>query len=195
MSTLGFTLFDTSIGRCGVAWSGRGIVAVQLPESHESTTRARMQRLFPTAREATPPHAVQEAVARMAALLDGDLVAGDLSGVTLDYQGVAPFHRRIYETVRGIRPGDSMTYGEVAMLAGAPGAARAVGQAMSRNPYAVIVPCHRVVAAGGRVGCFSARGGVGTKLRMLAAEGVQVDRSGRMHRPAPAATANGRDGR
>lgn len=191
MSTLGFTLFDTSIGCCGVAWSERGIVAVQLPESHEATTRARMQRLHPGAREARPPAAVQRAVERIAALFDGDLVAGDLSGVTLDYDGVPAFHRRIYETVRGIRPGDSMTYGEVAMLAGAPGAARAVGQAMSRNPYAVIVPCHRVVAAGGRVGGFSARGGVGTKLRMLAAEGVVVDRNGRMHRPATAARHGG----
>jgi len=193
MTVLGFALFDSPIGACGVAWSQRGIVAVQLPEAREATTRARMQRLFPSARETAPPAAVERAVERMAALLGGDLVTGDLTGVTLDYDGVPAFHRRIYETVRGIRPGDSMTYGEVAMLAGAPGAARAVGQAMSRNPYAVIVPCHRVVAAGGRVGGFSARGGVGTKLRMLAAEGVRVDERGRMHpNGATSAGARGR---
>ncbi len=165
-AALGYALFDTPIGRCGIAWSARGVVAMQLPEAREAETRARLQRACPTAREMAPPRAVQRATERIAALFGG--ARDDLRGIDLDYDGVGvgPFHRRVYETVRTIPPGDTMTYGEVAMLAGTPGAARAVGHAMARNPFAVIVPCHRVVAAGGRAGGFSARGGVGTKLRM-----------------------------
>ena len=178
MAALGYALFDTSIGRCGIAWSERGIAALQLPEQRESETRARLAHRFPGAHETAPlPTTVQRAVERITALLDGD-AADDLGSIALDFDGVPPFHRRVYEVVRTIPPGASLSYGEVAALMGSPGAARAVGQALGRNPFAVVVPCHRVLAAGGRLGGFSARGGVGTKLRMLAIEGVSVSRNG-----------------
>ena len=94
----------------------------------------------------------------------------DLSHIALDMEGVPPFHRRVYELARGIAPGTTLTYGEIATCLGDPGSARAVGQALGHNPFAPVVPCHRVLAAGGRSGGFSANGGVATKLRMLQIE-------------------------
>jgi len=165
----GLTLFDTTIGRCGIAWSPRGVAFVQLPEESEHETRARLLRRCPEAREAAPPPEVRRALDGIAALLRGDAV--DLSGVVLDMDGVPSFHRRVYAAARGIPAGATLSYGELAARLGAPGAARAVGQALGRNPFAILVPCHRVLAAGGRTGGFSARGGVATKLRLLAIEG------------------------
>src|SRR5712691_206488 len=167
----GFALFDTAIGRCAIAWSGRGILAVQLPEADERKTRRRLIRRFPQAREAPPPPAVARALEGIAALLRGERV--DLSAVALDLDGVAPFHRRVYEVARTIAPGATLSYGEVAARLGAPRSARAVGQALGRNPVPILVPCHRVLAAGGKPGGFSANGGVATKLRLLAIEAAQ----------------------
>ena len=167
----GFTLFDTAIGRCGIAWSGRGVLAVQLPEADERHTRARLVWRFPQAREAPPPPAVERALEGIAALLRGERV--DLSAVALDLDGVPPFHRRVYEVARTIAPGATLSYGEVAARRGAPRSARAVGQALGRNPLPILVPCHRVLAAGGKPGGFSANGGVATKLRLLAIEAAQ----------------------
>lgn len=167
-----FALFDTPVGRCGIAWGGRGIVGVQLPEAGEGATRARMLERFPGAREAPPPPDVQRALDAIAALLRGE--ASDLSGVVLDMEGVPPFHRRVYEAARAIPPGETCSYGDLAARLGAPGAARAVGQALRRNPFAMVVPCHRVLAAGGKVGGFTANGGVSTKLRLLALEGARA---------------------
>jgi O-6-methylguanine DNA methyltransferase len=168
MITQGFTLFDTAIGRCAIAWSGRGILAVQLPEAKERHTRARLIRRFPQAHEAPPPPAVKRALEGIAALLRGERI--DLSAVALDLDGVPPFHRRVYAVARTIPPGATLSYGEVAARLGAPRSARAVGQALGRNPVAILVPCHRVLAAGGKPGGFSANGGVATKLRLLAIE-------------------------
>jgi methylated-DNA-[protein]-cysteine S-methyltransferase len=112
---------------------------------------------------------VQQAIDQIVALLRGE--PSDLEGITLDMDDVPPFRRRVYEVVRSIPPGETMSYGEVAEEVGSPGAARAVGQALGRNPFAIVVPCHRVLAAGGKAGGFSANGGVSTKLRMLAIEG------------------------
>jgi methylated-DNA-[protein]-cysteine S-methyltransferase len=164
----GFTLFDTAIGRCGIAWSRRGVAGVQLPEGGERETRARLRRRFPDARESAPPASVRRALAGIVALLRGE--ASRLDEVTLDLEGVPPFHRRVYEVARTIPPGTTLSYGEVAARMGAPGAAREVGQALGRNPFAIIVPCHRVLAANGKVGGFSARGGVRTKLRLISGE-------------------------
>jgi methylated-DNA-[protein]-cysteine S-methyltransferase len=169
--TLGFTLFDTAIGRCGIAWGERGIAGVQLPEGPERATRTRMRRRFPDAPEAPPPPKVRRAVERIVALLDGR--TDDLADLVLDLHGVPPFHRRVYEVARAIPPGATLSYGDVAARMGTPGAARAVGQALGRNPFAIVVPCHRVLAAGGRVGGFSANGGLTTKRRLLAIEGVE----------------------
>jgi methylated-DNA-[protein]-cysteine S-methyltransferase len=114
---------------------------------------------------------VRRAQAAIAALLRGE--PRDLSGVELDMQGVPPFHRRVYEVARGIPAGSTLSYGEVAARLGSPGSARAVGQALGRNPFAIVVPCHRVLAAGGRIGGFSANGGARTKLRLLEIEGAR----------------------
>jgi O-6-methylguanine DNA methyltransferase len=164
-----FTLFDTAIGPCAIVWGARGIVCVQLPEATEPTTCARVLQRFPIAREAAPPPEVARARDRIIALLRGE--PGDLSAILLDMDLVPPFHRRVYEAARGIPRGATMTYGALAARIGAAGSARAVGQALARNPFAIIVPCHRVVAAGGRIGGFSANGGTTTKLRLLAIEG------------------------
>jgi methylated-DNA-[protein]-cysteine S-methyltransferase len=169
MTASGFALFDTAIGRCGIAWGERGIAGVQLPEAGESETRARMLHRFPTAGEAIPPPEVQRTVDGIVALLRGE--ESDLSGVALDMDGVPAFHRRVYEAARVIPPGNTLAYGEIAARIGAPGAARAVGQALGRNPFPIVVPCHRVLAAGGKIGGFSAQGGIDTKRRMLAIEG------------------------
>jgi methylated-DNA-[protein]-cysteine S-methyltransferase len=174
MAERGFALFDTVVGRCGIAWGGRGITAVQLPERREGETRARLLRRVPGASEATPPPGVQRAIEAIADLLRGE--ANDLSGVALDMEGVPAFHRRVYEIARTIPPGATLSYGDVAARLGAPGLARAVGQALGRNPFAIVVPCHRVLAAGGKSGGFSASGGVATKLRLLAIEGARAER-------------------
>jgi len=168
----GYTLFDTAIGRCGIAWTQRGVAALQLPEAHEGKTRVRLLRRFPQALEAAPPAAVQRAIDGIVALLRGD--ACDLSSIRLDMQGVPPFHRRVYALARTIAAGRTLTYGDIATQLGDPGAARAVGQALGHNPFAIIVPCHRVLAAHGQAGGFSAHGGAATKLRLLSIEGVQV---------------------
>ena len=167
--TVFFTLFDTAIGRCAIAWRARGIACVQLPEATEPKTRARVLQRFPRAKEAAPPSEVCRAQDALAAVLHGE--PGDLSSVLLDMDDVPPFHRRVYEAARGIPRGATATYGDLAARIGAAGSARAVGQALARNPFAIAVPCHRVVAAGGRIGGFSANGGVATKSRLLAIEG------------------------
>ena len=171
MMASGFALFDTTIGRCGVAWGERGVAGVQLPEAGERETRARMLQRFPAAGEAAPPPEVQRVIDRIVALLRGE--PSDLSAIALDMEQVPAFHRRVYEAERAIPPGMTLSYGDIAARAGAPGAARAVGQALGRNPFPIIVPCHRVLAAGSKIGGFSAQGGVATKRRMLAIEGVQ----------------------
>ncbi len=168
----GFTLFDTPIGRCGIAWSAGGITGLQLPEASVAATRARIRRRFPDATETRPPRDVARAIRLATALLRGD--ATDLSRIPLDMAAVPPFHRRVYEAARAIPPGATLSYGEIAARVGAPGSARAVGQALGRNPFPIVVPCHRVLAAGGRTGGFSATGGVSTKVRMLAIEGVDL---------------------
>lgn len=170
MAALGYVVFDTPIGCCGVAWSGAGLTGVQLPEGSEAATRARLRRRFPGARETAPPPDVRRAIDAIRALLRGQ--PSDLAPIVLDLDGVPELHRRIYDVARAIQPGETLTYGAVATAAGEPGGARAVGEAMGRNPFPIVVPCHRVLAAGGRLGGFSARGGAATKRRLLAIEGA-----------------------
>jgi len=173
MTASGFALFDTAIGRCGVAWGEGGVAGIQLPEAGERETRARMLQRFPVAGEVPPPPEVQRVIDRIVALLRGEV--SDLSTVALDMDQVPAFHRRVYEAARAIPPGTTLSYGDVAARAGAPGAARAVGQALGRNPFPIVVPCHRVLAAGGKIGGFSAQGGIATKRRMLAIEGAPIN--------------------
>ncbi len=167
----GFAIFDTAIGWCGIAWGPRGIAGVQLPEGSAPATRARLLRRFPGAREAPPPPEARRAIDGIATLLRGEPSA--LDDVALDMEGVPEFNRRVYEVARTIPWGATLSYGEIAKRLGDPGAARDVGQALGRNPFAIVVPCHRVLAAGGKWGGFSARGGVATKRRLLSIEAVQ----------------------
>jgi methylated-DNA-[protein]-cysteine S-methyltransferase len=121
---------------------------------------------------------VQYAIDGIVALLHGKAgdfaEAVDLSVIELDMDRVPPFHRRVYQIARTIAPGETMTYGEIAAQLGSPGSARAVGQALARNPFAIVVPCHRVLTAGDKLGGFSATGGATTKLRLLSIERVHA---------------------
>ena len=190
MSELGFALFETAVGTCAIVWNGRGIVAVQLPEGSERATRGRILRRFATAREAAPPAEVRSVIEDIVAVVSGE--ARDLTGVRIDTDGIADFHRRVYDIARTIPPGATLTYGEIAEQLGDRLLARDVGAALSQNPWPIIVPCHRVLGAGGKSGGFSAPGGVDTKLRLLAIEGAQpggptlFDRLPIMRRPPTA---------
>lgn len=163
----GLALFETPIGTCAIAWSAAGIVGFQLPEASPAVTARRIRERH-AAEEADPPAVVQAAIEEVIALLEGE--DRDLLGIPVDLVGTPEFHRQVYAIAREIRPGATMTYGEIATRLGDPGAARAVGQALGKNPVPVIVPCHRVLAAGGRTGGFSAHTGTKLKLRLLEIE-------------------------
>lgn len=173
----GCCLFDTAVGRLGIAWTAAGLVrAVQLPEADDARTLARMRKWCGPAPDASPPAAVQAVIERLQAALQGN---GDtLQDVVIDEEGVPPFHRRVYAAARAIPPGTVTTYGEMARALGEPGAARAVGQALGHNPFAPLVPCHRILAAHGGSGGFSAEGGTLTKLRLLEIEGAVLGPDG-----------------
>jgi methylated-DNA-[protein]-cysteine S-methyltransferase len=166
----GYTLFDTTLGRCGIAWSDRGIAAIELPGPDDAATRRRLRRALPAAREDAPPPDVAAAIDAIVRLFDGE--PDDLSSVVLDMDDVPEFQRRVYDVARTIPPGETLSYGEVAARLGEPGAAQAVGRALGRNPFPIVVPCHRVLAANGALHGFSAPGGIETKRRMLAIEGA-----------------------
>lgn len=164
----GFAIFETPLGACGIAWNDRGITGLQLPEANVEATRARLRRRWPGAIESEPSADAQRAIDRVLALLGGEAI--DLADVPLDLDGVPEFHRKVYDVARTIPPGQTLTYGDIAKRLGVPREAREVGQALGRNPVAIIVPCHRVLAANGKMGGFSANGGVATKRRMLEIE-------------------------
>jgi methylated-DNA-[protein]-cysteine S-methyltransferase len=166
-----FALFDTAIGCCGIVWGERGIAGVQIPEESEQRTRSRVLRRFPEAREAAPPPPIRTVIGDIVALLRGE--PKDLRGVAIDMTRVPDFNRRVYEIARRIGPGETRSYGEIAAELGDRALARDVGQALGQNPFPIIVPCHRVLAAGGKMGGFSAPGGASTKLRLLSIEGAQ----------------------
>ncbi len=170
MTATGFALFDTAIGACGVVWGERGIVGLQLPETRDAEARARLLRRHPDAMEGPPPAEVERVLDRIRALLEGEKI--DLADVPLNMEGVPEFERRVYEVARRIPPGATLTYGEIAARLGDKLLARDVGQALGRNPFPIVIPCHRVLAAGGKTGGFSARGGVATKMKMLQIEGA-----------------------
>lgn len=171
--TPGFALFETSLGHCAIAWNGRAITGVLLPDVSEAATRSRMSRRFPDLEEREPPPVIAAIMKRVRRMLAGH--ADDLHDVELDMSAAPPFHQRVWALTRNIPFGRTLTYGEVARRLGEPGAARAVGQALGHNHFAPIVPCHRVVAANGHMGGFSATGGAGTKRRMLLVEGGLPD--------------------
>lgn len=170
MDTAGFALFDTAIGRCAIAWSVAGVTGVQLPEADDAAALRRLARRFPGRAAAPPPAGPEAAIARIRAFLAG--APEDFACVALDEGGVGPFERAVYRETRAIRAGATSTYGAIAAALGDPRQARAVGQALGRNPWPIVVPCHRVTGAGGWMGGFSAPGGRTTKLRLLELEGA-----------------------
>jgi methylated-DNA-[protein]-cysteine S-methyltransferase len=170
MSGRGYTVFDTSVGRCGIAWGDLGVLGVQLPEAREIETRRRLFQLFPDARELRPSSEVQSVIDGIAALLRGK--PAEFSDVRLDMTGIPAFNGRVYEFTRTIPRGETMTYGEVASRLRASGAAHSVAQAIAKNPFMIIVPCHRVLEAGGYADRISANGGSISKRRLLSIEGA-----------------------
>jgi methylated-DNA-[protein]-cysteine S-methyltransferase len=171
MPEYSFAIFDTALGACGIVWTARGIAGVQIHNGSDSATRARLLRRFSGAQEAVPPAEVQRAIDGIVALLHGE--HRDLSDVAIDNEGVPAFNTRVYAIARTIPPGKTMTYGEIAERLGDKLLAREVGTALGQNPCPIIMPCHRVLAASGKTGGFSAPGGVVTKLRLLTIEGAQ----------------------
>jgi methylated-DNA-[protein]-cysteine S-methyltransferase len=171
MTEFGFALLETPIGCCGIVWNGRGIAGVQLPETDERAIRSRILRRFPGVSEGVPPADVQRVVDDIAALLNGE--PRDLGYAKIDTTALPDFHRRVYDVARTIPAGATLSYGKIAEQLGDRLLARDVGEALGQNPFPIIVPCHRVLAAGGKMGGFSARGGVRTKLRLLSIEGAE----------------------
>jgi methylated-DNA-[protein]-cysteine S-methyltransferase len=167
-----YALFETGIGWAGIAWSDAGLIGVHLPEPDREAARRSFTRRFPEMAEAPVPTNQMSTVTRICALLRGEKV--DLADAALDLAQTPAFHARVYEITRAIPPGETLTYGEIAVRLGDKLLAREVGQALGKNPWPIVIPCHRVTAAGGKPGGFSARGGVNTKLRLLAIEGARA---------------------
>jgi methylated-DNA-[protein]-cysteine S-methyltransferase len=165
-----YAIFDTGIGRCGIAWSELGIVAVQLPEAREIDTRRRLFRLYPEAREMRPPMMVELAMEGVATLLRGG--DADLSEIALDMTGISVFNQRVYEWARTIPRGETLTYNELAALMRRDGAGYSVAEAIGKNPFMVIVPCHRVLEAGHYADKISPFGGTISKRHLLSLEGT-----------------------
>ena len=168
-----FVLFDTPIGICGIEWGPRGINGLQLPMGSDEKTRTRIRQRHGDISEAAPTKEVQRAIDRIIELLAGK--PDDLRDIPLDLDGVPEFNRGVYDIARTIPPGQTMTYGDIAKRLGGVELSRDVGQALGRNPCPIVVPCHRVLAAGRKPGGFSAKGGISTKLKMLAIEGAAVN--------------------
>ncbi|MCP1974966.1 methylated-DNA--[protein]-cysteine S-methyltransferase [Bradyrhizobium elkanii] len=171
MAGRGYTIFDTAIGRCGIAWGELGVAGVQLPELREIETRKRLFKLYPDAREMRPPEEIAVAIEGIAATLRGGIE--DLAGVALDMSGIPAFNARVYQFVRTIPRGETRTYEEVASALRASGAVYSVAQALGRNPFMIMVPCHRVLEAGNYADRISPNGGSISKRRLLSIEGAQ----------------------
>jgi methylated-DNA-[protein]-cysteine S-methyltransferase len=175
MAGRAYSIFDTGIGRCGIAWGDRGIIGVQLPEAREIDTRRRLFQLYPEARELRAPVDVEIAIEGIAALLRGG--TADLSDAPLDMTGIPAFNQRVYAFARSIPRGETRTYGEVAAHLRATGAVYSVAQAIGRNPFMIIVPCHRVLEAGNYADKISPNGGAISKRRLLSIEGAHLTTS------------------
>jgi methylated-DNA-[protein]-cysteine S-methyltransferase len=173
MTNQHFALFDTPIGICGIEWGRRGINGLQLPMGSDEKTRTRIRQRHGDITETSPTAEVQHAIDRIVKLLTGE--RDDLRDIALDLDDVPEFNRGVYEITRAIPPGQTMTYGDIAKRLGGVELSRDVGQALGRNPCPIVVPCHRVLAAGQKPGGFSAKGGVSTKLKMLEIEGAVVN--------------------
>lgn len=171
MTDTNFAIFDTAIGPCGIVWNARGLTGVQLPKKDEAATRTRVQQRYPSAAEATPSPPVREAIDGIVALLRGE--PRDLTGIAIDNSRTPEFNAKVYAITRQVPAGKTITYGEIAVQLGDKLLAQDVGVALGENPCPLVMPCHRVVAANGKPGGFSAAGGVVTKLKLLSIEGAQ----------------------
>jgi methylated-DNA-[protein]-cysteine S-methyltransferase len=173
-------LFDTTLGTCGVAWSSRGLAAVQLPEKDGAATAERLAKKSGSTGEAPPPPWVTTLVDDIRNYLAGQKI--DFSGIAVDLDGIDDVRRKIYLTLRDVPFGRTTTYGELARAIGIADweGARDVGEAMGRNPVPIVIPCHRVLAAGNKLGGFSAYGGTSTKKKLLALEGVNLGEAPRL---------------
>jgi methylated-DNA-[protein]-cysteine S-methyltransferase len=176
MKKTGYCLFETPIGWCGIAWSmdthsarTPAVTLLQLPEATARLTEARIARSTGARRSDTPPR-IARIIRKLCKHLQGK--AQDFQDVPVNLEGIGPFARQVYAAARKIPAGRTMTYGELANALGRPGAPRAAGQALGKNPVALIIPCHRILAAGGKLGGFSAHGGAATKARILTIEGA-----------------------
>jgi methylated-DNA-[protein]-cysteine S-methyltransferase len=168
-----YLIFETASGFCGIAWSDVGITRFQLPVRSAEATERNLLRRLPGAEPGKPTPQVLQAVAAVKRYFDGEKI--DFSDFQLDLDGQDGFFKQTYAAARRVGWGQTTTYGTLAKELGlAPEAARDVGQAMAKNPVPLIIPCHRVLAAGGKVGGFSAPGGSGAKIRLLELEGVHL---------------------
>jgi len=171
-----FAIFETSLGWAAVGWTPAGLAAVRLPQTRRDSVLAALKRRLPDAHEADPPPSIAAVIADIRRLLSGG--RPDFADAPLDLDGTPDFNARVYAVARSIPPGETLTYGEVAERLGDKRLAREVGQALGQNPWPIVVPCHRVTAAGGKLGGFSAPGGAATKLRLLAIEGAPAAAQG-----------------
>lgn len=169
ISEMHYQLFETDIGGLGIMWSSQGICHIQLPERNNQATRDRLLA-FRWAEEASPPPNVKAVIKSLCRHLSGNPQSFD--GVELDLSFVPRFHARVYDALRKLPSGVTVSYGELAELAGSRNAARAVGRAMAKNPVPIIIPCHRVLASRGNIGGFSAYGGAKIKVELLKLEGL-----------------------
>lgn len=180
MKNVAYCLFETPLGTCGIAWretansgSQAVVTAVQLPDATPQATESRIARKAGTNQRSAPPREIAAVIGKIRKHLQGE--TQDFRDVAVDLDGATPFFRQVYDATREIPPGQTRTYGEIAKAAGQPAAAQEVGQAMAKNPVPIIVPCHRVSAASGKLGGFSAPGGPATKAKLLALEGATVN--------------------
>ena len=180
MKNASYCLFETQLGTCGIAWRTPAdsdappiVTAVQLPGATPQATESRIARKAGSSQRSAPPAEIAAIIEKIRKHLEGELQ--DFRGIALDLEDVGPFFRQVYEATREIPAGQTRTYGEIAKAVGHPLAAQEVGQAMAKNPVPIIVPCHRVSAAGGKLGGFSAPGGPATKAKLLALEGAPVN--------------------
>ena len=169
----GYTIFDTAIGRCGIAWSDAGVAGVQLPEAREIETLRRLFRLFPEARELRPSPEIESAIDGIVTMLRGQDC--DLSDVTLDMSDVSPIDRRVYDYVRSIPRGETRSHEQIAAHLDDAAALHSVANALARNRFPLIVPCHRVLDIGTDLNKVSPHNGVISRRRLLALEGSRRD--------------------
>lgn len=167
-----YHLFETVIGWAGLAWGEAGLIGVHLPENDPGIVRVSFKRRFPGVVEAQPTPEILAIAADIEALLRGE--KPDLLDAQIDIARVPEFNAKVYAIARAIPPGETLTYGEVAVQLGDRLLAQQVGAALGKNPWPIVVPCHRVTAAGGKLGGFSARGGAMTKLKLLEIEGAKA---------------------